>query len=139
MSSKYLWCGVLMVAVSVALPTSADAQTFSKPIVSTGTIVGVIVGAVAVVVVVTYLVIHESTKKRTITGCITQGEDRMTLADEKDKWTYTLSGNTTGLKPGDRVTLQGKKIRPKDTGKPVFWQTKAIAKDFGACQASASI
>ena len=71
MISKYLWCGVLIVALSGALPTSAEAQTGSSKIVSNGTIVGVIVGVVAAVVVVTYFVIHESSKKRTITGCVT--------------------------------------------------------------------
>ena len=38
------------------------------------------------------------------------------------------------IKPGDRMTLQGKKIKPKDAGKPVVWETKTISKDFGACQ-----
>jgi hypothetical protein len=38
------------------------------------------------------------------------------------------------VKPGDRVTLQGKGIKSKDAGKPFPWETKAIAKDFGVCQ-----
>ena len=32
------------------------------------------------------------------------------------------------------MTLQGKKIKPKDAGKAVAWETKTISKDFGACQ-----
>lgn len=134
MTSKYLWCGVLIVALSVALPTSAEAQTGSSKIVSNGTIVGVIVGVVAAVVVVAYLVIHESSKKRTITGCVAPGDHGMSVTDEKDKRSYALSGNTADIKPGDRVTLQGKKIKAKDAGKPALWETKAISKDFGLCQ-----
>ena len=133
-TSKYLWCGVLIVALSVALSTSAEAQTGSGKIVSNGTIVGVILGVVAAVVVVAYLVIHESSKKRTITGCVTSGENGMRVTDEKDKRSYALSGNTADIKPGDRMTLQGKKIKPKNAGKPVVWETKMISKDFGVCQ-----
>jgi hypothetical protein len=133
-TSKYLWCGVLIVALSVALPTSAEAQTGGGKIVSNGTIVGVILGVVAAVVVVAYLVIHESSKKRGITGCVTSGENGMRVTDEKDKRSYALSGNTADIKPGDRMTLQGKKIKPKDAGKPVVWETKTISKDFGVCQ-----
>ena len=43
-------------------------------------------------------------KKRTITGCVTSGQNGMTVTDEKDKQVYALSGDTTGIKPGDRVT-----------------------------------
>jgi hypothetical protein len=110
-TSKYVWCGVLIFAMSVALSTRAEAQTFSKPIVSTGTIVGVIVGVVAAVVIVAYVVVHESTKKRTITGCVVPAENGMSMVDEKDKRSYALSGNTGDIKPGDRMTLQGKKIK----------------------------
>jgi hypothetical protein len=105
--------------------------------VSTGTIVGVIVGGIAAVVIVTYVVIHESTKQRTITGCVISGENGMSVTDEKDKRLYSLSGNTADIKPGDRMTLHGKRIGTKDAGKPVVWETKTISKDFGACQPSA--
>ena len=58
MTSKSLWCGILIVALWVALSPSAEAQ---DKIVSNGTIVGVIVGVVAAVA---YVAIHESSKKR---------------------------------------------------------------------------
>ncbi len=57
----------------------------------------------------------------------------MSVTDDKDKRLYALSGNTAGIKPGDRMTLQGKKIKPKD-GKVLVWETKKISKDFGVCQ-----
>jgi hypothetical protein len=133
-TSKYFWRGVLVVALSVALSTSAEAQTGGGKIVSTGTIVGVIVAVVAVVVVIAVVVIHESSKKRTITGCVNSGENGMSVTDEKDKRLYALSGTTTDVKPGDRMTLQGKKIKPKDGGKTLTWETKQVAKDLGACR-----
>ena len=131
MPSRFFWCGVLIVARSVALSPSAEAQ---DKIVSNGTIVGVIVGAVAAVAIVAYVVIHESTKKRSITGCVIPAENGMSVTDEKDKRSYVLSGDTADIKAGDRVTLQGKRIKPKDAGKPVAWETKTISKDFGGCQ-----
>jgi hypothetical protein len=130
-TSKSLWCGVLIVALCVALSPSAEAQ---DKIVSNGTIVGVIVGMVAAVAIVAYVVIHESTKKRSITGCVVPAENGMSVTDEKDKRSYALSGNTGDIKPGNRMTLSGKKIKPKDAGKPVVWETKTISKDFGVCR-----
>jgi hypothetical protein len=136
-TSKYLWCGVLIVALGVTLSTTAEAQTGGGKIVSNGTIAGVIVGVLAAVVIVAYVVIHESSKKRSITGCVISGASGMSVTDEKDKRSYALSGNTGAIKPGDRVTLQGKKVKPKDAGKPVVWETKTFSKDFGSCQSPA--
>ena len=130
MTSRSLWCGILIVTLSLALSPSAEAQ---DKIVSNGTIAGVIVGMVAAVAIVAYVVVHESSKKRSITGCVIPSDHGMSLTDEKDKHSYALSGNTGDIKPGDRLTLSGKKIKPKDAGRPVVWETKTISKDFGAC------
>jgi hypothetical protein len=133
-TSKYFWCGVLIVALCVALSPSAKAQTGGGKIVSNGTIAGVIIGVVAAVVIVAYVVIQESTKKRSITGCVIPAGNGMSVADEKDNRSYAISGNTADVKAGDRVTLQGKRIKPKHAGKLVAWETKTISKDFGACR-----
>ena len=128
--------GVVTIALSLVLCMPARAQTTSgKPIggVTTGEVVGVIVGVAAAVAVVTVVVIHESSKKRTITGCVDSAQRGMTLTDERDKRSYSLSGDTTGIRPGDRVTLQGKKIRPNGSN-PLTWETKKVTKDFGVCQ-----
>jgi hypothetical protein len=58
----------------------------------------------------------------------------MTVTDEKDKQIYALSGNTAGIKPGDRMELQGKKVKSKGADKTIVWEAKAVAKDFGVCQ-----
>jgi anti-sigma-K factor RskA len=126
------WRGVLIVALSVVLATPAKAQ--SGKIVNTGPIVAAIVGVAAALVVVTVVVIHESSKKRTITGCVNSEENGMSVTDEKDKRIYALSGDTAGVKPGDRITLQGKKVKPKGSDKTLVWEAKRVTKDFGACQ-----
>jgi hypothetical protein len=88
MTSKYLWCGVLIVALSMVLATPARAdklQTEGEEIV-----IGIVAVGVAVVVA-TVLIIHYS-KKRKITGCVNSGESGKTVTDEKDKRVYVLSG-----------------------------------------------
>jgi hypothetical protein len=57
----------------------------------------------------------------------------MTVTDEKDKEIYALSGDTTGVKVGDRMKLQGKKVKSKGPDKTLAWEAKKVAKDFGAC------
>jgi hypothetical protein len=125
--------GAVTISLGVVLCIPAEAQTTSsKPIggVTTGEVVGIIVGVAAAVTVVTVVVIHESSKERTITGCLDSAQHGMTLEDEKDKRSYLLSGDTTGIKPGD---LQGKKIRPNG-GDLLAWETKKVINDFGVCQ-----
>jgi len=130
MTSNHLWRGIAIVALSVVLVTPARAdklQTEGEEIV-----IG-IVAVAAALVVATVLIIHYS-KKRTITGCVSSGENAMTLTDEKDKQTYALSGNTAGIKPGDRMRLQGKKVKPKDPDKTPVWEIREVKRDFGLCQ-----
>jgi hypothetical protein len=130
MTSNHLWRGIAIVALSVVLVTPARAdklQTEGEEIV-----IG-IVAVAAALVVATVLIIHYS-KKRTITGCVSSGENAMTLIDEKDKQTYALSGNTAGIKPGDRMRLQGKKVKPKDPDKTLVWEIREVKRDFGLCQ-----
>jgi len=129
-----LWRGVLIVAISVVLITPARAdklQTAGEEIV-----IG-IVAVSAALVVATVLIIHYS-KKRTITGCVSSGETGMTVTDEKDKQIYALSGNTVGIKPGDRMKLQGKKVKPKSPDKTLAWETREVNRDFGLCQPQAA-
>jgi hypothetical protein len=124
-----LWRAVLIVVLSVALavPTRAESlQTAGEQVVT-----GIVVVSVAIGVLVTVLIIHYKHKTSVITGCVTSGANGMTLTDEKDKRTYTLSGDPVGLKPGDRMTLEGKRKRSGQT--PVF-EARSITKDFGACK-----
>ena len=135
MTQKSLWRGVLIIVLCVALATPPRAQASGGSFTDQSrNIVIAIVAAAAGVVVVAVVVIHESTKKRAITGCVNPGGSGMTVTDEKDKQTYALSGNTSSIKPGDRMKLQGKKVKSKGADKTMVWQAKAVATDFGVCQ-----
>jgi hypothetical protein len=133
MTSKCAWCGVLIVVLGLALAQLAEAQLINGQVGPSGgpIVVGIVVTAVALVVA-TVLVIHYS-KKRAITGCVISGESGMTLTDEKDKQIYTISGNTADIKPGDRMKLQGKKVKPKAVDKTLVWEASQVTKNYGAC------
>jgi hypothetical protein len=128
-TQKCLWRAVLIVVLSVVLATPVRANGFPS---AAGFIAGAVAAGAAVVVIIV-VVVHEASKTRRITGCVNSGENGMSLMDETDKRTYMLSGNTTDVKPGDRVTLQGKKVKPKDANKPLAWEVNKETKDFGAC------
>ena len=131
MTQKLLWRGVLIVALSVAIakPARADQlQTNVDEIVA-----GIVVVSAAIAVGVTLLILHQRHKPKsgTITGCIDSGANGASVTNEKDKQNYALSGNTVGVKQGDRMTLQGK---PKDSGQTPVFEVQKVTRDFGACQ-----
>ena len=130
MTLKYL-SAVLIIVLSFVLCMPAEAQSSPDKIVGTGIIV-VIVGVVAAVVVVAIVAVHYS-KKRTITGCVKPVPNGMVVNDEKDKRVYALSGDTAGIKPGERMTFQGKKIKP-NAGNLLGWEISKIRNDDGVCQ-----
>jgi hypothetical protein len=82
-------------------------------------------------VLVTVLILHHKHKKSSITGCVTTGANGISLTDEKDKRIYAVAGDPPGLKPGDRMTLEGKR---KQSGSALVFQAQAVTKDFGVCQ-----
>jgi hypothetical protein len=131
MPQKSLWRGVLIVVLCLALSAPARANTSLKT-AATEIVIG-IVAAAAVVTVLVVVLIHKS-KKTAITGCVGSGENGMTITDEKDRRIYALSGNTMGIKPGDKMKLKGKKVKAKGPDKTLVWEAKAVTKDFGVCQ-----
>jgi len=132
LAQKCLSRGVLIVALCVVLATPAGAQQNLRDM-GRNIVIG-IVAVTAAVVVITVVIVHESRKKRRITGCVNSGENGMSVTDEKDKGIYTLTGETSGIKPGNRVTLQGKNVKPKGDNKPLTWEVSKETKDFGACR-----
>ena len=130
MPQTFLWRGFLIAILIVALVSPAGAQDFSG--IAHNAEVGVVVAAVAVAVLVIVLVrVATHHKPQSITGCVHAGPNTMSLTDETDKQDYALSGRTAGVKPGDRMTLQGKR---KHTGGMLVFEIQKVAGDLGACQ-----
>jgi hypothetical protein len=130
MTLKFLWRTLLIAALSVALAKPLHAgqlQTDENDLV-----IGIVVVSAAIAALVVILVLrHHKPKDKTITGCVDSGAGGMTVTSEKDKRRYSLSGNTSGIKQGDRVALVGKASGPGNA--PVF-EVQKVARDFGACQ-----
>ena len=133
--------GVLIVALVLILCVPAEAQRpnvvapSSAKIsgVSNAEIVGIVVGVVVPVVVIAVVVMHHSAKQRKITGCVVASPSGLTVNNERDNRVYALSGDTSGVKAGERMSLQGHKI-DAGAGNPLGWQVSQIQKDYGACQ-----
>jgi hypothetical protein len=129
---KSLWRGVLIVVISVALATPARATSLDTT--ARNIVIGIVAVTAAVAVVITLVILHESRKDRTITGCVSSEGSGMTIADEKDQQVYALSGNTVGITPGERMSLKGKKAKSKGAKHTLVWVATNVNKDFGVCQ-----
>jgi hypothetical protein len=146
MTWKSLWRGILILVLSVALAAPAPADKprlalrphllnsnsgggFQK--LGDEIVIGIVVAAVAIGVLTTVLILHYKSRQIAITGCVNPGANGLSVTDDKDKRNYALSGDTAGVKPGDRMTLKGK---PKHTGKTFVLESPKIVKDFGICQ-----
>jgi hypothetical protein len=119
---------IAVLCVGLAVPARADT---SLKTAATEIVIGIVAVTAAVTVLVIVL-IHKA-QKTAITGCVSAGENGTTITDEKDRQIYTLSGNTTGVKPGDRMKLKGKKIKTAGSIKTLVLEAKAVTKDFGVC------
>jgi hypothetical protein len=131
MTQKRFWCGILIVVLIVGLAKPARADKLTAGVA--GIIVAIVVVGVALAFVVPATIIHY-TKKRTITGCVSLGANGMSVTDERDKQIYTLSGETTAIRPGDRMKLRGRKVRSTGPDKARLWEAKEVLKNFGVCQ-----
>lgn len=118
---RYASKALLIAVLCASLSEPARAETFDT--LGKQIYAGIGVVSAAVVVGVVLIVLHEKHKVRTVTGCIAAGS----LTDDKDKRVYTVSGDPVGLKPGERMTLEGKR-----RGK--VFEARSVIKDLGACQ-----
>jgi hypothetical protein len=130
MTQKSFCCGILIAILCFGLVQPARAANPEKVLII---ITATTVAAVIVLFVAISRAQHRR-KKIVITGCIVTGENGMTVADEEDGKHYLLSGNTAGIKPGERMILLGKKVKPQRPDRTLVWETKDVVKDLGVCR-----
>ena len=130
MTQKYLWGGILIISFVGGLAMPARAAN-SDGIVIT---IAATTAAVATAAFVTISTLQHHRKKIVLTGCVIAGDTGMTVTDEEDRKTYLLSGDMTGIKPGDRMKLEGKRAKTKGPDKTRVWEAKEVVKDLGVCQ-----
>ena len=130
MPQKSIWRAVLIVALSLVLATPAKADNLDNA--ARNIVIGIVAVTAAIAVVITVVIMHESKKDRTITGCVKSEGNGMTITDERDQQIYALTGNTVGITPGNRMSLKGKKAKSKGDHQRV-WVATSMTKDFGVC------
>ena len=105
----------------------------TAPSYGSGKAVAVGVGAAAAGAGVLYLTLHH---RASLTGCVQNGDDGLSLVDEKKHQTYSLLPGGISLKSGERVELRGKKLKG-EKGAQTF-QANKVVKNLGACSPESS-
>lgn len=120
----------LLLSISLLLfPRPAKADYVSR-----GQVAAVIIGAVAVGAAIGVGIYFIVRKNSSITGCAASGSSSLSLQNEGDQQTYTLTGDIANIKAGDRIKVSGKKKKRDASGKRDFFMEKLV-KDYGACKA----
>jgi len=130
MTRKRSCCGLLIVVLIVGAAKSSRAVDAEGVLI----IIASAVAVAAIAVGVTMTIVHHKRNKIVVTGCVIPWEKGMKVTDEEDKKTYVLSGDTSGIKTGDRMKLEGKRLKAKNPDNSRVWETKQVIKDFGVCQ-----
>jgi len=123
---------LICIFASLALSRPAKAQFTGGIGPSTGEVVGVLVGAVAVVATIG-IVLYFVLRAPRLTGCVVQAAAGLELTNEGDSQTYLLSGDTTTIKVGERIKITGKKQKKNASGPRPLLVT-SLKKDYGACK-----
>ena len=90
MSQENLWRGVLVGLLCLTLAMPAGAETLGQGLPSRSQTIGIVVAAIAIIVVVVSLIV---THKKKITGCVNASYRGMSITNENNKQTYLLSGS----------------------------------------------
>jgi hypothetical protein len=103
---------------------------------STGEVVGVVVGAGAIIAVGTIAIVEVNKSHHRIKGCVTAGPDGILVHNEGDQRVYALTGITANVKVGDIVKVNGNKNKKqKDAAGDEDFMVTSISKDYGPCTA----
>ncbi len=119
---------VLVAILSLLLPArAAKADEFGRDVALA--VVAIVVVTAAITTAVVLSIRHHPS----ITGCATQGANGFEITSEgSDPQLYLLTGDTVGVKAGERIKVQGKKNGKDAMGSRHFFVEK-IKKDYGAC------
>lgn len=125
-----LTAAVLCLSLAVLAVPQAKAGTIAPPPasgLSGAEIAGITIGSIAFAAGVTYLFLHY----HGVSGCLVSTPGGLALQNKHGKQTYSLTGNTSGLKAGERVRVQGT-WKDVDLGKS-FNVSKEV-KNYGSCK-----
>jgi hypothetical protein len=81
---------------------------------------------------VSLLLLPKLAQAGSLQGCVSSAPNSLVLLNEGDRQTYDLLGDTTPVKPGQRVKVSGKK--KKDTSGKRYFLVEKLSKDYGVCK-----
>ncbi len=121
----------MVCVLSLLAARPARAQVFFTH--DTAKVVGIMVGlaaAGAVIGIGVYAAVHRNHR---LTGCALAGAGGLELWSSGEQRTYALIGEVSGVKPGERVRVSGKKSKQNE-GMGRQFLVEKLEKDFGACR-----
>ena len=119
---------ILLICITL-LTTTKAARADSLQTDADEIIIGIVLVSIAIGVGIYFLV----RQPPSIKGCVVTGPNGLTLQNESDQQTYTLTGDTAAIKSGDLAKLSGKKEKKDPSGKRNFL-VKKVAKSYGPCK-----
>ena len=123
-------CALLLPASQQA--GAAKVRAHPNNSIPTKTQDGLIVAAVVVIGAAIGIGIYVAVRHgNTITGCAASGPDGLTIENEGDHLSYSLMGDVSAVKPGDRMRVSGKKKKARGATHPFL--VDKVKRDFGAC------
>jgi len=120
---------LVVVALSLALvaPVQAESiQTAGRQVTA-----AIVVAAAAIAVVVVIILVHHQRRHESIIGCVSTASSGLSITSQSDQRVYRLTGDSGGIKPGERLTVEGKRERSGDS-----WvlEVHRLKQDLGACR-----
>ena len=125
----------LAIALACTFLITSSRQADAQIGISKGQGDAIIVGLVAAGAVIGIAIYFIVRQPPSITGCAVTGPTGLTLQNEGDQQIFLLVGDSTAIKPGDRIRVKGKKKKVAGSSTRTFIVEK-ISKDFGPCKAA---
>ena len=127
-------CGVFALIAVCALLLSTTGTAKAQIGVTRTPASWIGVGIVAIGAGIGICIYYAAHHAHTLIGCALSGPNGLELQSCGDPQTYALIGEVADIKPGDRVSVFGKKEKKKVGASRQFLVEK-LNKDYGACMA----
>lgn len=122
-----------MLCTGASSPTGCTSPPPGNIGPSNAEIAGAIIGIGAVIAVAIIVPVEINRSHHTLTGCVVTNANGLDLQTGDGK-TYSLEGDATSIKVGDKVKLHGTKIKKtKDSTGPGVFKVEKLNRNYGPC------
>lgn len=121
-----------IVLVCILLVTATKPAIAENQIVSNTDVALIVVAIVAIGAGIGIGIYILARKSPSLTGCANSSPNGIQLLNESDHETYTLTGSVSGIKVGDRVRVNGKKLKRASSSREFL--VEKLSRNFGVCK-----